>query len=254
MSRKNVKQYGFQGGPWLSIPGVGGIIDAGTTVPADGTPGWAPNCLFFDVDAAGISGIYRNVGTFASCDFNSLTGGVDLSTLTTTAAELNLLSGLLATAAEINRNAKLSTRVVTHASGDANSLALTAALHDSKTLYVTKTDGLAITLPVPVAGMRFRIVIGATIASASTIKSQAGTHLMIGHATLGNDSNNGTVDWQATAASTYDTIDLLGTGNSTGGMEGQEILIEAMSTTRWFVRIQGDAAGTEATPFSDTVA
>lgn len=91
MSRRNVKQFGFQGGPWLSIPGVGGVIDAGTTVPVDGTPGWAPNALFFDVDATGITGIYRNVGTFASCDFNSLTGGIDLSTLTSTAAELNTL-------------------------------------------------------------------------------------------------------------------------------------------------------------------
>jgi hypothetical protein len=91
MSQRNKKQFGFQGGPWMSIPGVGGVIDAGTTVPADGTPGWAPNALFFDIDATGISGIYRNVGTFASCDFNSLTGGIDLSTLTATAAELNTL-------------------------------------------------------------------------------------------------------------------------------------------------------------------
>jgi len=46
----------------------------------------------------------------------------------------------------------------------------------------------------------------------------------------------------------------LGTGNSTGGVAGQVITIEALSSTVWFVEIIGDAAGTEATPFADTVA
>ena len=76
---------------------------------------------------------------------------------------------------------------------------------------------------------------------------------MIGHALMGNNSDNTVVDWQALAASTYDTIDLFGTANSTGGIEGQEIEIIGLAANRWFVSIRGDAAGTEATPFADTV-
>jgi hypothetical protein len=133
-------------------------------------------------------------------------------------------------------------------------LSITAAAHHGKTIYVTKTDGWNATLPTPVVGMKFRIVLGATIATASTIKSVSGAHIMIGNALMGNDTDNTTVLWQAVAASTFDTIDLLGTANSTGGIAGQEITIEAMSSTLWFVRIVGDAAGTEATPFANTVA
>lgn len=219
--------------------------------------GYAKGCFLQALDATnGLTSWYYNSGTLTSCTFTAfdLTSLATISGLTTSLAELNLLTGLVATAAEINRTSALATRVVTHGPSDANTLSLTAALHDGKTLYVTKTDGLAITLPVPVAGMKFRILIGATIASASTIKSVAGTQLMIGHALMGNDSDNTTVLFQALAASTFDTINLLGTGNSTGGIEGQSITIEAMTTTRWFVEIIGDAAGTEAIPFQDTVA
>jgi hypothetical protein len=77
---------------------------------------------------------------------------------------------------------------------------------------------------------------------------------MIGHALLGNDSDNTTVLWQAVAASTIDTIDLFGTANSTGGIEGQVITVEGLAANLWQVEIVGDAAGTEATPFANTVA
>lgn len=169
------------------------------------------------------------------------------------AAILDAFGSLTATVTELNRSSDTSTRVVAIGPSDSATLAITELAHDGKTIYLTKTDGWNATLPVPVAGMKFRIIIGATIATASTIKSVAGTHLMFGHALMGNDSNNSVVDFPAVAASTLDTIDLLGTGNSTGGVEGQEINIEAMSATRWFVSMRGDAAGTEATPFSDTV-
>jgi hypothetical protein len=37
-------------------------------------------------------------------------------------------------------------------------------------------------------------------------------------------------------------------------MAGQEIEIEGLAANLWFVKIVGDAAGTEATPFANTVA
>lgn len=157
---------------------------------------------------------------------------------------------LSATAAELNRVADMSGRIV---NCTAATLAVTEAEHDGKTIVLDRAAGIAVTLPVPSAGMRFRFLVKTTFAGAASIKSVAGTHLMVGHAVMGNDSDNTTVMWQALAASTYDTIDLYGTANSTGGIAGQWIEIEALSSTLWHVRIEGDAAGTEATPFADTV-
>lgn len=179
--------------------------------------------------------------------------GVALAAMDITALSING-TAVDATALELNRAADMSSRVITIGSGDSATLSITEAAHDGRTIYLTKTDGWNATLPVPAAGMKYRIVIGATITVASTIKSVAGTHIMIGHALLGNDSDNTTVLWQAVAGSTLDTIDLLGTSNSTGGIAGQVITIEGMSSTVWYVEIIGDAAGTEATPFANTVA
>lgn len=205
------------------VPGRGTLHAFGTTVPADGTAGYVAGCIFQDVDGAAGSDFFINDGTDTSCDFNAL----------------------------VSSETAMANRVVPVTT---TPLSITAAEHNDKTLYITKTNGLAITLPVPVAGMRFRFIIGATIASASTIKSVAGTHIMIGHALMGNDSDNTTVLFQALAASTFDTINLFGTANSTGGIAGQVVTIEAMSSTVWYVEIIGDAAGTEATPFENTVA
>lgn len=161
------------------------------------------------------------------------------------------LSGLTATAAEINQAADVTGQIVTLST---TPVAITEADHHNRVMWITKLDGIAITLPTPVAGMKFTFIVSGTITGASTIKSAAGTHLMIGYALMGNDLDNTVVCFRANAASTYDTIDLLGTSNSTGGLEGQIIRITAISSTRWFVEIIGDAAGTEATPFADTVA
>lgn len=157
---------------------------------------------------------------------------------------------LAAQTAELNRIADMSTRIV---DCTAPTLTVTEALHDGKIITLNLAAGIAVTLPVPVAGMQFTFVVQTTFTGAASIKSVAGTHIMIGHALMGNDSDNTTVLWQALAASTFDTINLFGTANSTGGIAGQIIKITALSATVWFVEIIGDAAGTEATPFENTV-
>lgn len=89
MSRRFDRHYPGQG--VLRDPGRGITFDWGPTVPSDGAIGFAPGCIFMDIDAAGAAAIYINVGTAASADFNVLNGGIDLATLTATAAELNTL-------------------------------------------------------------------------------------------------------------------------------------------------------------------
>lgn len=156
-----------------------------------------------------------------------------------------------ATAAELNRAADVSTRIV---NCTASTLTVTEALHSDAIIVLDRAAGIAVTLPAASAGLRFRFIVKTTFTGAASIKSVAGTDTMIGHALMGNNTDNIVVDWPAVAASAFDTIDLLGTANSTGGMAGQEIEIIGLASSLWFVSIRGDAAGNEATPFADTVA
>jgi hypothetical protein len=199
-----------------------GLIAEGTTVPTAGTTGYSPGGLFFKRSSTAGGQLYINEGTASSCAFNPL----NYSAITPAGMVVPVTS---------------------------SSLTITAASHHGKIMVLDLAAGIAITLPAASAGLWFRFVIKTTFTGASSIKSVTGADIMIGHATMGNDSTNSTVDFQATAANTYDTIDMLGTGNSTGGIEGQYIEIIGLATNLWFVQIQGDAAGTEATPFADTV-
>jgi len=60
----------------------------GTTVPADGTAGYEPGCLFQHTDGSTNTALYINEGTSTSCDFNAVSA---LGNVTATAAELNNL-------------------------------------------------------------------------------------------------------------------------------------------------------------------
>lgn len=175
-----------------------------------------------------------------------------VSGLTADAAEINgTCDGNTATAAEITRACDVSARIV---NCTASTLTVTEATHSDKTIVLDRAAGIAVTLPAASAGLKFRFVIKTTFTGAASIKSVAGADIMIGHALMGNDTDNSVVDWQSVAASTNDTIDMYGTANSTGGIAGQVVTIEGLAANLWFVEIRGDAAGTEASPFANTVA
>lgn len=136
----------------------------------------------------------------------------------------------------------------------ASTLTVTAALHAGRTIVLDRAAGIAATLPAASGtGNKYRFFVKTTFTGASSIKSVTGADIMVGHARMGNNSDNTTVDWQSVAASTNDTIDLFGTANSTGGIEGQVVELEDLAANLWGVEIAGDAAGTEATPFANTV-
>lgn len=189
-------------------------------------------------------------GTFRwrVADYDGVTGP-------TTTIDTLKLGGttLLATGAELNRAADQSTRIV---NATATTLAVTVADHDGKTIVLDRAGGIAVTLPdadAAAVGAKFRFWVKTTFTGAASIKSSRSADVMIGHALHGNDSDNTTVLWQALAASTFDTINLFGTANSTGGIAGQTITIECLAANVWGVESVGDAAGTEATPFENTV-
>ena len=205
--------------PFMRSP-QGAVLDYGITVPSDGAAGYAPGCVFIHTDGADGAQFYVNEGSATSCEFNP-------------------------------KSLVASDNVVSVTS---SSLTLTERTHNGKVMVLDRAAGIAITLPAAAAGLRFEFIVKTTFTGAASIKSATGADIMIGHALLGNDTDNTTVLWQAVAASTLDTIDLFGTANSTGGIAGERIIITGLGTNLWHVDITGDAAGTEATPFANTVA
>lgn len=99
MSRQMIKHYKHTG--YLRDPARGIVFAAGITVPTDASKGYAPGCIFLDIDAAAGSQWYVNRGTKASCNFDLFAGAIDLSTLTATAAELNKLDDTFAVLATL---------------------------------------------------------------------------------------------------------------------------------------------------------
>ena len=165
-----------------------------------------------------------------------------------TSTELSTLNGILATSAEINRAAKLSTRIV---NVTAATLAVTLAAHDGKVVTLNKADGIAVTLPAAAGtGMKVQFILGTTITSVgTTIKVANASDTMTGTAIIAQDAGD-TVAMFETAA-TSDTITMNGT--TTAGIKGDSIELIDIATNLWWVRMVGSATGTEVTPFSATV-
>lgn len=78
--------------------------------------------------------------------------------VTATAAELNILDGVTATAAEINQAADSSANIEVVTTTNA----ITAA-ESGKTFIINSATAFVSTLPAVAAGLRYRFVVGATI-------------------------------------------------------------------------------------------
>ena len=167
--------------------------------------------------------------------------------ITSSAAELNIMDGVLATAAEINRACDTSTRIVNVTT---TPLAISEATHDGKVITLNKADGIAVTLPAATgSGIKLNFIIGTTITSSATTIKVTGNDIMTGNAIVCNDSDNSVSGFE-TAADT-DTISF--NGSTTGGIKGDLVELIDIAADLWFVKVRGSATGSEATPFSATV-
>lgn len=181
-------------------------------------------------------------GTFRATGTSTL-AGLALTGTTTIGA------GATITTPTINNPSVTGPAPVAFPSGTV--LALTQALHANRVVYVTDVAA-AYTLPAATGtGDRYIIHLGATQTGASTIKVASASDVMNGTAVLFQDGGDAVVGF-ATAADS-DTVDLLGTSNSTGGMIGAMYEFWDVASGKWATRIVSDAGGTEATPFSATV-
>jgi len=173
-----------------------------------------------------------------------------VTTRDATAANQGLvLAGTLltATAAELNRAADLTGRVV---DCTASTLAVTAAAHDGRTVTLNRAGGIAVTLPAASgSGARFRFIIGTTFTSPATIKVANSSDTMAGNAVVAQDGGDTAVIFEAGATADTITWD----GSTTGGLKGTIVELDDIAANLWFVRSLGAATGTEATPFSATV-
>ena len=208
-------------------PARGIVLGAGITKPTDAVIGYAPGCIWIDTDASAGSQVYVNEGTRASADFNILTGVG--------------LSGLTATADEINSVVDLSTNIV---NVTAATLALTLASHSGKIVTVNAAAGCAITLPAATGtGARFKIFIGTTITSNTTTITRAGSDTMFGMIYQLADSGATLAAYEC-PGSTVITMD----GTTKGGIKGDWFEIEDVASAVWHIIGHTSATGSEATP------
>lgn len=173
--------------------------------------------------------------------------GTQVTTLS--ASELRALDGITATAAELNRAADVSGRIVSVAV----STAITEALHEGKTVVLSGA-GSARTMTLPAAtggGARYRFIVGEVNTSNYLFKSVVGTDLFEGALLMVCDAGDTIEAFESGA--TDDTITLNGT--TTGGAAiGDWIEFEDFSATGWAVHGRLTGTGDEVTPFSDSVA
>lgn len=175
----------------LQRDGAGKVLLAsGTTVPTDGVAGYAKGCIFIDTDVTtGSTGLYENVGTTASCNFDAL-GVPTVGELALTTGSVLVGAANLASALDAKGNGKIlvgngTTVTSVSVSGDAT-LANTGALTIANDAITTAKilDG-NVTAAKWSAGAGVAAVLSAGLGgSDAIIKSETGTHTLVAaHAT-----------------------------------------------------------------------
>lgn len=197
--------------------------------------------------------------------------GVDLTTelgllngLTAPAADLNQLNGtnavtadfdklaaVTATAIEINRSTDVSARLVAAGS----TLTLTEAAHEGKTILLDTITGSVVDLPAATGtgGIYRFVVFRAATSNAHIIRVQAASSAFMDGVIyqMDTDVSPALTVRPALDGDAFDTITLNGT--TSGGLVGDEIVVQDLDTDLWFVRGHINATGTIVTPFSSVI-
>ena len=123
--------------------------------------------------------------------------------------------------------------------------------HAGAIIVLNAAAGLTVTLPAAVgSGRIYEMIVGTTVTSNDIIVQVANaTDVMAGTATNAQDGGNTAVMFETAAASDTITMD----GSTTGGIKGDRITLQDVSSGLWAVKVLGAATGTEATPFSAAV-
>lgn len=150
---------------------------------------------------------------------------------------------LTATAAELNRVADVSARVINGTA--AGTLTITEATHDGKLVLLNRAAGFNVDLPAATgSGAKLQFIV-ATTGTADYVISAVGNDTMFGNALYVTD-NGGTVVGFKAAGGSVITLD----GSTTGGIKGDSIELFDIATDTWWVNVRAAGTGNEATPFS----
>jgi hypothetical protein len=154
------------------------------------------------------------------------------------------VSDLVATNAEINRIADVSTRVVSLA---AASPTLAVADHEGKLLVLNRATGVAVTLAAATgSGAVFHFVVGTAFSGGSFVATVTTGSILKGLA-LGLDGDGVPANaWAAGASDEVFTMD----GSTQGGAVGDEVIFRDIASGVWQVQARLQQSGTEASPFS----
>lgn len=154
-----------------------------------------------------------------------------------------------ATAAELNRSADVSSRIVTVT---AATLLVTEVLHDGKVITLDRVGGTVITMPEATgSGMVIEFLVITTMTTDTTfvLPDVVNTDLQ-GFAVIA-DTDDNTTESQFVPAATHDLVTL--NGGTTGGLLGTRIKYIDIATDLWHVEIYDrTGAATQATPFTST--
>jgi hypothetical protein len=237
-----------------NIPGIGYTRGYGTGVayqsgtnsisgiagnPIQGEAGWAPGALFINPLTTIVGNfLWMNDNTALSATWINIDG------------PSNTLQGLVATAAEINRNNHVSTRLVTAIT----TLAVTQALHEGKTILLSLAGGFTSTLPAASgSGNKFRLVVGVVSTTGYVINTadQGGADTDAFQGVINTCSTTETPDlgqpWVTASNSNRITLN----GTTKGGVQiGDWIEFEDILAGVYAVRGQTVSSGSEVTPFS----
>ena len=171
--------------------------------------------------------------------------------VTATTAELNKVAGLGATTAELDRVADKSASVVDETT---STLTLTAALHASRIVTLSRAAGVTVTLPAATGtGERYTIIVATTVTSvADIIQAASGSDSFVGGCVGVDTDGEGATGFTWNADAADDTITMDGTIN--GGVAGDkwEIIDYATGLFMVFGYITQNG-GSEVTPFSAAV-
>jgi len=176
---------------------------------------------------------------------------IGATTVSASAAELNLTDGLLATTAELNRSADLTGRVVTLVATGS----ITVALHEGRILLMAEVGGdaaAAFTLPEATgSGAIYKFVVGVVNTSGYTI-DVATDDIFAGNIVTNSTGDSPDLSQPWPTASDSDTIILNGT--TTGGVSrGDFVEVQDVLTGVYSVYGYTTSSGTELTPFSAAV-
>ncbi len=156
-------------------------------------------------------------------------------------------TAISATAAEINKVADVSSRIVTASD---STLSVTSALHADRIILLSRAAGVTATLPEATGtGDKYTFKVGVVPTSNAHIVAALTTDTISGFAYMLSDDSDAVKGWLVDG--TDDKLSLDGT--TTGGLTiGDTIVCVDAQDTTWHVECYLTASGTEATPASAT--